>query len=118
VSFHGLTGAAENLHAPLFLLTSTNDGFVTKAGFVQPTYDRSSTVPTLMATLEVPGAVPDNIGHLIPLGDAKEERAPAVAWLRFWVFGDEGARPFFYGPDCILCMTPWVDIQRKNATWE
>jgi hypothetical protein len=118
VSFHGLQGAAENLHGPLFLLTSTNDGFVTKAGFVQPTYDRSSVVPTLMATLEVPGATPDVAGHLIPLNDAGNERAPAVAWLRFWVFGDSGARSYFYGSDCVLCQTPWVDLQRKNADWQ
>jgi hypothetical protein len=117
VSFHGLQGEAENLHAPLFLTTSTNDGFVTKAGYVQPTYDRSSGVPTLMATLEVPGATPDFTGHLIPLGDAGNERAPAVAWLRFWVFGDSGARSYFYGSDCVLCQSPWVDLQRKNADW-
>jgi hypothetical protein len=118
VSFHGLQGAAEQLHAPLFLLTSTSDGFVTKSGFTQPTYDRSTVVPTLMATLEVPGAVPDNYGHLIPLNDAGEERAPAVAWLRFWVYGDDGARHYFYGNDCVLCQTPWIDIQRKNADWQ
>jgi len=118
VSFHGLQGAAESLHAPLFLLTSTNDGFVTKAGYVQPTYDRSSVVPTLMATLEVPGAPADVAGHLIPIGDAGNERAPAVAWLRFWVFGDSTAQSYFYGSDCVLCQSPWLDLQRKNAAWE
>jgi hypothetical protein len=118
VSFHGLQAAAEDLHGPLLLLTSTNDGFVTKAGYTVPTYERSTVVPTVMATLEVPGAEPDNIGHLIPLGDAGEERAPAIAWLRYWVYGDAGARPWFYGPDCVLCKTPWTDIQRKNADWD
>jgi len=118
VSFHGLQGTAENLHGPLFLITSTNDGFVTKSGFVQPTYDRSSVVPTLMATLEVPGAMPDTIGHLIPLNDAGEERAPAMAWLRYWVYDDPDARRFFFGDDCVLCTTPWVDIQRKNGDWQ
>jgi hypothetical protein len=24
----------------------------------------------------------------------------------------------FYGADCLLCRTPWTDIQRKNAEWE
>jgi hypothetical protein len=115
VSFHGLTGASQNLHGPLFLLTSTNDGFVTKAQFVQPTYDQSTVVPTLMATLNVPGATPDITGHLIPLNDAGQERAPAVAWLRYWVLGDEGARNWFFGPSCILCMDPWTVIQRKNG---
>jgi len=117
VSFHGLQGTAENLHGPLFLLTSTNDGFVTKAGYVQPTYDRSTKVPTLMATLEVAGAASFN-GHLIPIGDAGQERAPAVAWLRYWVYGDQGARNYFFGDTCTLCASPWTDIQRKNYDWQ
>lgn len=118
VSFHGLGAASENLQGPLLLLTSTTDGFVTKEAHTKPTYDRSSSVPTLMATLEVPGAPADFAGHLIPLGDAGEERAPAVAWLRFWVYDDQGARHYFYGDDCVLCQTPWIDIQRKNADWQ
>jgi hypothetical protein len=117
VSFHGLQGPAENLSGPLLLITSTNDGFVTKSGYVQPTYNRSSKVPTLMATLQVAGA-PSFTGHLIPLGDAGEERAPAVAWLRYWVYGDQGARDWFYGANCRLCLSPWTDIQRKNHTWQ
>jgi hypothetical protein len=42
------------------------------------------------------------------------ERAPIVAWLRLWAYGDEGARPFFYGDDCTLCVAPWTNPQRKN----
>jgi hypothetical protein len=118
VSFHGMPGAAEQLHAPLFLLTSTNDGFVSKEQFVAPTYARSTVVPTLMATLEVPGAPKDNFGHLIPTNDAGQERAPAVAWLRYWVLGDQSARHWFFGSDCVVCQTPWVDIQRKNGSWD
>lgn len=126
VSFHGLTGASGNLHGPLFLLTSTSDGFVPKSQFVQPTYDQSTVVPTLMATLNVPGAPADFAGHLIPLNDAGQERAPAVAWLRYWVLGDNDARHWFFGPDatpdgpndCILCADPWIDLQRKNYDWE
>jgi hypothetical protein len=117
VSFHGLQGSAEQLHGPLLLFTSTADGFVTKAGYVQPCYNRSSVVPTILATLEIPGAAADFLGHLYPLGDAGEERAPAMAWLRLWVYGDLGAEKYFYGPDCLLCKSPWTDIQRKNANW-
>ncbi len=117
VSFHGLSGSAERLHGPLLLFTSTADGFVTKSGFVQPCYDRSSVVPTILATLEIPGAPADFLGHLYPLGDAGEERAPAMAWLRLWVYGDKGGEHYFYGPDCTLCRSPWTDIQRKNANW-
>jgi hypothetical protein len=109
VSFHGLTGASDQLHGPLLLFTSTMDTFVSAAQFVTPTYDRS-TVQTFYATLTGAG---DN-GHLTPIGDAGVERAPAIAWLRLWVFGDQGARSYFYGDDCILCKTPWGTPQRKN----
>jgi len=117
VALHGLQGPASQLHGPLLLITSTNDGFVTKSGFVQPTYDGSSKVPTIMATLNVPGATPDFAGHLIPLGDAGDERAPLIAWLRLHVYGDQAAKPWFYGDACTLCKDPWTDIQRKNGDW-
>jgi hypothetical protein len=117
IAFHNLQASAP-LHGPLFLLTSTNDGFVTKAGNAIPTYTRSTGVPTFLATLEVPGAVPDNFGHLIPTNDGGDERAPAVAWLRYWVLGDPAARGWFFGADCVLCRTPWVDVQRKNLDWQ
>jgi hypothetical protein len=42
------------------------------------------------------------------------ERAPIVAWLRYWVYGDEGARDFFHGDACTLCVAPWTNPQRKN----
>ena len=118
VSLHGLQGAASQLNGPLLLITSTNDGFVTKAQFVKPTYDGSSKVPTIMATLNVPGATPDFNGHLIPLGDAGQERAPLIAWLRLFVYGDEAAKPWFYGSDCTLCKDPWTDIQKKNGNFD
>jgi hypothetical protein len=114
VSFHGLQGASADLEGPLLLLTSTADGFVTKSGYVQPCYDASTQVPTVLATLDVPGAPADFAGHLYPLNAAGEERAPAIAWLRHWVFGDQAARKYFFGADCLLCQSPWTDIQRKN----
>ena len=117
VSMHGLPGAAGMLNGPLLLMTSTNDGFVTKEGFVKPCYDASTKVPTIMATENVPGATPDFAGHLLPLGDAGNERAPLVAWLRLWIYGDQGGKDWFYGADCKLCKTPWIDIQRKNHMW-
>jgi len=116
VSWHGLQGASEMLRGPLLLITSTHDGFVTKEGYVQPCYVRSSKVPTIMATLDVNEA-PSFAGHLYPLGDAGDERAPAIAWLRLWVYGDQGGRKYFYGPDCLLCKDGWSDIQRKNGDW-
>jgi hypothetical protein len=108
VSFHGLTGNSAALHGPLLLFTGTADNFVSARQFVDPTFNRS-TVPTFYATLT--GA-----DHLRPLGDAGDERAPTIAWLRMWVYGDEDARKFFYGDDCVLCRSPWTNPQSKN--WE
>ena len=84
---------------------------------MQPCYNRSSTVPTFMATLDVNEA-PSFAGHLYPLDDAGEERAPAIAWLRLWVYGDQGGRKYFYGDSCLLCSNGWTDPQRKNADWK
>lgn len=116
VAFHSLRADAANISGPLLLITSTADGFVTKDGNAVPTYNSSTKVPTVMATWN-PGEPPSNTGHLTPLGDAGVERAPAIAWLRHWVYGDTGAKKYFYGPECVLCVDPWVDIQRKNADW-
>jgi hypothetical protein len=106
VSFHGLQGAAERLHGPLLLMTGTADNFVSAAQFVTPTYNRS-TVQTFYGTLT--GA-----DHLKPINTAGEERAPAIAWMRLWTMNDEGARGYFYGDTCKLCVDPWVNPQRKN----
>jgi hypothetical protein len=106
VSFHGLQGTAEQLHGPLLLFTSTGDTFVSAAQFVTPTYNRS-TVQTFYATLT-------GGSHLTPIGNAGDERAPAVAWLRLWVYGDQEARKYFYGDSCICCVSPFTNPQRKN----
>jgi hypothetical protein len=109
VSFHGLKGNSAALHGPLLLFTSTQDTFVSAAQFVDPTF-KASTVQTFYATLNGAG----DAGHLTPLNDAGPERAPAIAWLRLWVYGDQAARPFFDGPDCTLCKDPWANPQSKN----
>src|SRR6185503_1793810 len=106
VAFHSLRADAANLKGPLLLITSTADGFVTKEGNAVPTFDSSTKVPTVMATWD-PGAPKDNVGHLTPLGDAGVERAPAIAWLRHWIYGDTGAKKYFYGAECTLCVAPW-----------
>jgi hypothetical protein len=56
-------------------------------------------------------------GAALGLGEcrgAPDEQAPTIAWLRLWVYGDQGARKFFYGDDCELCKSPWTMPQRKN----
>jgi hypothetical protein len=128
-SLHGMpprnADAFTSMHAPLLLFTSTGDSFVTASQYVTPNYMKS-TVQTFYATLDDSTAghlyVADPsagvcLGAAIGLGDcrgAKDERAPAIAWLRLWVYGDQDAKKFFFGDDCSLCGKPWTMPQRKN----
>jgi hypothetical protein len=132
VSLHGMpprkSDAFDTMHAPLLLFTSTGDSFVTAAGYVTPNYDKSK-VQTFYATLGdataghlyVADVNPSNIvcsgGAALGLGDCKgdpAEHAPTIAWLRLWVYGDQDAKKYFYGDDCVLCKDPWIMPQRKN----
>ncbi len=106
VSFHGVQGSSNTLHAPLLLFTSTTDTFVTASGFVTPTYN-ASVVQTFYATLTAAGD-PSNAGHLLPVSSTDPEYAPAIAWLRLWVYGDQGAKSYFWGSSATLCQSPWT----------
>jgi hypothetical protein len=115
VSFHGVTGNSAALKTPLLLFTSETDTFVTASGFVTPTF-QASAVQTFYATLTSAGD-PSNLGHLLPvslLDPNDPEYAPAVAWLRLWVYGDQGGRDYFDGSDALLCKAPWT-CQSKRA---
>jgi hypothetical protein len=111
VSFHGVTGNSAALKTPLLLFTSTTDTFVTASGFVTPTFD-ASTVKTFYATLTAAGD-PSDLGHLLPVSLLEDstggpERAPAQAWLRWWVYGDQGGSHYFDGASATLCQSPWT----------
>ena len=129
VSLHGMppreNDAFQAMHAPLLLFTSTGDTFVSASGYVTPNYEQS-TVQTFYATLD-----DDTAGHLYvadegasaclgavlglgACGNALLERAPTVAWLRYWGCNDQNAKAFFYGEDCVLCRSPWTNPQRKE----
>jgi hypothetical protein len=132
-AIHGMPprnqGSWSAMKSPLLLFTSTGDAFVTAERFVTPNYD-NSMVSTFYATLQ------EEVGHLYPLDDASlgcvagpivipqatgpclsavKEQAPTVAWLRLWACDDQNAKQYFYGPDCILCESPWLS-QSKPAT--
>jgi hypothetical protein len=104
VSIHGHNATAA-LHGPLFQTTGTADNV--GLPLQQQTYD-ASQVQTFLATL-------DGATHFEILSNGGgRERAPIVAWLRYWVFNDQGARSFFYGDACTVCVAPWTNPQRKN----
>lgn len=127
VSLHGMppreTNAFADMHAPLILFTSTGDSFVTADGYVTPNYAKAQT-QTFYATLD-----DKTVDHLYIVdenaqacavssalgacGSSKQQRAGALAWLRYWACDDQGAKKYFYGDDCTLCQAPW-SAQRKN----
>lgn len=117
VSIHGLQDASDRASGPILLTTSDDDGFVTKSGFVQPCYDRSSVQPTILAT-HITGNAASFGGHIEPLGAGGEDAAPAIAWLRYWIYGDQAQREWFFGADCKVCTAPWGDVQKKNHDWD
>lgn len=104
VSIHGHTATAE-LHGPMLQTTGTKD--TVGMPLQQATYD-SSEVQTFLATLT---GAPH--GYIEQDGGG-DERPAILAWLRYFIYADQGAKKFFYGVDCTLCKAPWEQPQRKN----
>jgi dienelactone hydrolase len=104
VSIHGHTAEAA-LHGPMLQTTGTKDNV--GLPLQQATYDKSK-VQTFLATLT-------NADHgYINSNGGGEERKAIVAWMRYWIYNDTGAKNFFWGNDCVLCKAPWENPQRKN----
>jgi Dienelactone hydrolase family len=114
VSFHGMPPREFDpfgeMHGPLLLFTSTGDTFVSASAFVTPNYN-SSQVQTFYATMNNDFA--DHLYIIDGLGNAELERGAAIAWMRVWACGDQAARRYFWGNDCVLCRSPF-SAQRKN----
>ncbi|MEO6600862.1 MAG: hypothetical protein ABIQ16_13370 [Polyangiaceae bacterium] len=104
VSIHGHT-AKSAMHGPLLQTTGTKD--TVGMPLQQATYT-TSEVQTFLATLT--GA---DHGYIQNAGGG-EERPAIVAWLRYWLNGDQGAKHYFFGDDCVLCKAPWESPKRKN----
>lgn len=105
VAMHPAGGFTNGLHGPLLLFSGANDTVCVPDSFVQPAFD-SAQVPTFYGFL-------NDADHLEPVLTGGREAAPTIAWLRLWVFGDQGAKPYFYGSDCKLCTSPWIKPQSK-----
>ncbi len=104
VSIHGHKASA-NLHGPMLQTTGTAD--TVGMPLQQQTFDLSQ-VQTFLATLT--GAA----HTYIESNGGGEERPAILAWMRYWIYNDTGARHYFYGNDCVLCVAPWQNPQRKN----
>lgn len=132
ISIHGMppreTDAWNAMKSPLLLFTSTGDTFVDAKTYVTPNYE-SSLVPTFYATLE------EDVGHLYPIDEnagsclasvllkgpcsgASKERAPIVAWIRLWACADSAAKRYFYGPNCVLCGSPWKSQSKPVSAFQ
>lgn len=70
---------------------------------MQPCYNRSSVQPTVLAT-HITGNAQGFAGILEPIGNGGADTEPAIAWLRFWIYGDERQRDWFFGPNCKVCI--------------
>lgn len=104
VSIHGHISSA-TLHGTLLQTTGTNDGVGLP---MQEQTFANSKVQTFLGTVT-------NADHgYITQNNGGAERPAIVAWLRYWIYNDTGARKYFYEADCIMCKSPWENPQRKN----
>lgn len=104
VSIHGHTATAA-LHGTM--LQTSGDKDTVGRPMQQKTFDQSK-VPTAFGTVSGAdhGYIQSNNGGV--------ERVAIIAWMRYWINGDTGARSFFWGTDCVLCKSPWMDYKTKN----
>lgn len=104
VSIHGHV-ASSSLHGPLLQTSGTKD--TVGLPMQQQTFEKSQ-VQTFLGTVT-------NADHgYIQSNSGGVERPAIIAWLRYWIYGDNGAKRYFWGNDCVLCSSPWTNPQRKN----
>jgi dienelactone hydrolase len=109
VSIHG-HGAKAELHGTVLLMGGTNDVMRDGQSWLAPTYE-ASQVQTFFSLVE--GA---NHGYPAREVDGVQsgvEAAAMIAWLRYWIYNDQGAKRYFFGDDCVMCKSPWTKTQRK-----
>ncbi|WP_437638527.1 poly(ethylene terephthalate) hydrolase family protein [Sorangium sp. So ce854] len=106
VSIHGHVATAA-LHGPMLQTSGTQDTI--GLPMQQDTYDMSQTQTFLATVMGADhGYITRDVGGV--------QRPAIVAWLRYWIYNDAGGKHYFYGDDCVMCTSPWVNPQRKN--WE
>jgi hypothetical protein len=110
VSIHGHQAKGE-LHSPLLLIGGTEDVMGDDRSWLAPTYENSQ-VQTFFGT--VVGANHGYIQGTVNGVPGGVETPAMIAWLRYWIYNDQGAKNYFYGDDCVMCRAPWTDPQRKN----
>jgi dienelactone hydrolase len=110
VSIHGHSAKAE-LHGTLLLLGGTNDVMRDGQSWLAPTYE-ASQVQTFFSLVD--GANHGYPSRTVDGVQAGVEAPAMIAWLRYWIYNDQGAKRYFFGDDCVMCKAPWTKTQRKN----
>jgi dienelactone hydrolase len=110
VSIHGHQ-ATGDLHSPLLLIGGSDDVMNNGMSWLAPTYE-AAEVQTFFGT--VVGANHGYIQGTVNGVPGGVETPAMVAWLRYWIYNDQGAKSYFYGDDCVMCRSPWTDPKRKN----
>ncbi len=112
VAIHGHS-AQGDLHSPVLMLGGTGDVMGDGRSWLAPSYD-ASQVQTFFGTVQ--GARHDYIQGSINGVQGGVETPALIAWIRYWIYNDQGAKHYFYGDDCVMCSSPWTNPQRKF--WE
>ena len=112
VAIHGHS-ATGDLHSPVLMLGGTADVMGDGRSWMAPSYE-ASQVQTFFGTVQ--GANHGYIQGSINGVQGGVETPAIIAWIRYWVYDDQGAKHYFYGDDCVMCVSPWTNPQRKN--WE
>jgi hypothetical protein len=110
VAIHGHT-ASSALHGPLLCLGGTKDVKSDGQLYVYPSYEMSK-VQSFLGTVN--GADHGYIQTTVNGVPGGVETPALIAWIRYWIYNDQGAKKYFYGDDCVMCKAPWTNPQRKN----
>jgi hypothetical protein len=109
VAIHGHE-AQGTTRGPILMIGGTND--VTGGqSWLAPSYAASQT-QTFFSLLT--GADHGYIQTTVNGVQGGLETPAIIAWIRYWIYNDQGAKSYFYGDDCIMCKSPWANTQRKN----
>jgi hypothetical protein len=108
VSIHG-HDASSALHGPLLQTSGIDDG--SGLPLQQATFMKSEVQTFLGIVAEADHFYIQGTHDGVPGG---VETPAIIGWLRYWIYNDQGAKKFFYGDDCVMCMSPWTMPQRKN----
>lgn len=110
VAIHGHS-ATGDLHSPVLMLGGTQDVMSDGRSWMAPSYE-ASQVQTFFGTVQ--GANHGYIQSAINGVQGGVETPAIIAWIRYWIYNDQGAKHYFYGDDCVMCVAPWANPQRKN----